>query len=851
MKKYLTIHGHFYQPPRENPWTETIDRQPSAYPEHDWNEKINAECYYPNGFSRILDSGHRINGIVNNYSKISFNFGPTLLSWMELHAPDIYERILQADREGCENCDGHGPAIAQAYNHAILPLAPVEDQHVQIRWGIADFKRRFQREPESIWLPETAINQTTLNILTEYPFKYIILSPYQALRFRPLGSNEDNWNGVEDGSIDTRRAYRCFAKDEHGNMIPDRFIDIFFYHGELSRAISFENLLDDARHFASRVDQGFGAGDGPQQVSLATDGETYGHHKKFGDMALAYLLNVEAPEREITPINYGAFLDMHPPQFEVEIKPGPNGEGTAWSCAHGVGRWYRDCGCHTGGELSWDQSWRQPLRTALDNLRDELRKLTHALGQPLLKDFNAARDNYIHVILDRTEATVAEFFARHAAHELSEDERRQVMAVMEIERQLQLMYTSCGWFFSEISGIETVQIIKYAARAIQIAEFTTDRNFEDRFLNDLQQAKSNLPAHKNGEWIYLHFVKPLVVPLDQVVSHFAISTALRVIKSDKVAHSIYIYEVEQQDYHQSESDDQKLQIGKVRVRSRATLREETFGYALIHYDTVEKVKCATRSMRNGWDYETSKNKMLQAFGSDHNDLESMLSSVWGGQQFSVRDLFYEERQKVADQIIKRQMRTVSMCAEEIYEQSQGIIITLSDLGLPLPDEIAQPARMTLSNVILGEVARLRNETDMALFEKAIEAARTAQKLDIKLNTEKAAQIFQKMIIRRLRRLKEHFDYKHVKPFAELVELANRMNLKLHLTPIQNQVYSILQQQLAPAIEHVIQQPEDDTLYKAVNALLQTAYSLNFNIQPYKESLESIEKPMADDPANWP
>jgi alpha-amylase/alpha-mannosidase (GH57 family) len=851
MKKYLTIHGHFYQPPRENPWTEAIDRQPGAYPEHDWNEKINAECYFPNGFSRILDSHNRITEIVNNYSKINFDFGPTLLSWLEEQAPAVYQRILQADREGAAQNNGHGPAIAQAYNHIILPLAPVEDQHTQIRWGIADFRHRFKREPESIWLPETAIDQTTLNILTGYPFKYIILSPYQAQRIRSLNGDHNDWQTVEDGHIDSRRAYRCFARDENGEKIAGSFIDIFFYNGNLARAISFEDLLQDGKNLADRVDEAFGQGDGAQLVSIATDGESYGHHKRFGDMALAYLLHVEAQAREMTPITYGAFLEMHPPQLEVELKAGPDGEGTAWSCAHGVGRWYRDCGCHTGGELHWNQAWRFPLRQALDNLRDALRELTFSAGSELLENFAEARDDYIQAILDRSEAAMLQFFEKHAAHPLSESEKHYAIALMEIERQIQLMYTSCGWFFNELSGIETVQIIKYAARAIQVAESISDRNFENRFLEDLKQAKSNIPEYRDGEWIYQNLVKPLVVSFSKVAGHFAICSALEVIKNQKKRHEVYIYNIETLDYQLAEQTGQKLHIGKVRVSSKRTFRRETIGYALLHSSIIENVKCATKSLQNDADYEQAKSRLLQRFADNHADFDEAFLKNWGDALFSLGDIFYDERESVAETIVKNQLGEVAACAEEIFDKSRGIITILSGLGLPLPEEIVQPAKITLSNIILTEVAKLRHVADVAQYEKAVAAADTARKMQISLLTDKAARLFQKKLARKLGALQKNFKNTDVQKLTQLIEVAERLQLELHYTPIQNYLYAILQQQVNPAIEKIVRGEGDDALYEAVNSILRIAYRLNFNITHYKDRLDTFEQPVSQDPSYWP
>ncbi|KAA3662782.1 MAG: DUF3536 domain-containing protein, partial [Calditrichaeota bacterium] len=448
MKKYLIAHGHFYQPPRENPWIEKIEAQSSAFPSHDWNERINSECYYPNGNCRIRDASNHIVDIVNNYKNISFNFGPTLLSWLEVYAPATYELILKADAESVALHNGHGAAIAQCYNHTILPLATERDQRTQIKWGIADFKARFKREPESIWLAETAISQTTLNILTEFNLKYIILSPYQAERMRPLTGEKKNWTNVQKGDIDIRQPYRCFARDSKDKKIQDKFVDIFFYHGPLSSAISFEHLLRSAPQFVERIDSAFGTDSAAKLVSFATDGEIYGHHERFGDMGLAYLLNMEAPVRDITPTNYGASLARTTVEYEVELKPG---EGTAWSCAHGVGRWYRNCGCSTGGQPGWTQEWRKPLRDALNTLNDKLSEICLRESADVFHDLWNARDDYIHVILNRCDESLENFFRNNIKDRSLPNVEKKALHLMEIQRNAQLMFTSCGWFFTELS----------------------------------------------------------------------------------------------------------------------------------------------------------------------------------------------------------------------------------------------------------------------------------------------------------------------------------------------------------------------------------------------------------------
>ncbi|HXM36643.1 MAG TPA: DUF3536 domain-containing protein [Pyrinomonadaceae bacterium] len=498
----LIIHGHFYQPPRENPWTGSIERQPSAYPYHDWNERIHDECYGPNAFAHIIGASNTIECTLNNYANISFNFGPTLLSWLELQHPKTYRRIIEADKDSVGRRSGHGNAIAQAYGHAILPLCNERDRLTHVLWGLADFRFRFEREPESLWLPETACDHQTLELLIEQGLRFVILAPNQAER---VLRGEGESYSVADGSIDPRRAYQYPHSDHSG-----RSIAIFFYDGPSSRAIAFERVLSSSQML---VEMFKGAAQGGAMVNVATDGETYGHHFKLGDLALAHALAVEAREQEFQVTNYGEFLARHPPEFEVEIKSGPEGEGTSWSCAHGVGRWIRDCGCHTGGEPGWRQQWRGPLRLALDFLRDEAARQFESVGADLLIDPWATRNYYIELILDHGRSR-AEFLARHSKQILSPPDQMRALTLLEIQRNALLMYTSCGWFFSELSGIETLQILKYAARVIELMDELGLPSPRARFLGMLAAAESNIPAFGTGADLYLRFAEPAadVVP---------------------------------------------------------------------------------------------------------------------------------------------------------------------------------------------------------------------------------------------------------------------------------------------------------------------------------------------------
>jgi len=511
MDRYLCIHAHFYQPPRENPWLEAIELQDSAAPYHDWNERIANECYVPNGAARILDGQGRIAKIVNNYARISFNFGPTLLSWLEQHAPRTYERVLEADRQSLELFSGHGSALAQAYNHIILPLASSRHKYTQILWGIRDFQHRFGRDPEGLWLPELAVDVETLEVLSSLGIKFTVLAPHQArrIRHRPW----EDWVHLDGAGIDPTRAYRC-------NLPSGRSLALFFYDGPISRAVAFEKLLLNGESFAHRLLGGFNdSRPWAQLMHIATDGETYGHHHPHGDMALAYALDYVERNRLAHITNYGEYLAGHPPTEEVEIA-----QNTSWSCMHGLERWQSNCGCNSGERPQWAQHWRRPLREALDWLRDELSPRYELAVRDLLRHPNEALDDYISAVLDRSPASVNAFFAKHATCELDADEQVRVLKLLEIERHLMLMYTSCGWFFDELTGLETVQVLRYAGRAVQLAEDLFGPPIEEQFLSRLEQAWSNISGMGNGRDVYERFVRVGVVGLPGVAAHYAISS---------------------------------------------------------------------------------------------------------------------------------------------------------------------------------------------------------------------------------------------------------------------------------------------------------------------------------------
>ena len=507
MEKYICIHGHFYQPPRENAWLEAIEVQDSAHPYHDWNERISAECYAPNAASRILEHGI-IKDIINNYSRMSFNFGATLLSWMENYDRETYDAILEADRQSITHFSGHGSAMAQVYNHVIMPLANRNDKITQIVWGIRDFEYRFKRKPEGMWLAESAVDTESLELLAEHNIKFTVLAPRQAKAYRRTG--DEHWHELRDGGVDTRRPYLC-------RLPSGKSIILLFYNGDIAQGVAFNGLLNDGQKFAQALLDSFDSqANETQLVHIATDGETYGHHHKHGDMALAFCLDYVDQHKHARITNYAEYISKVNAEYEIQIH-----ENSSWSCVHGVERWRSDCGCNSGGREGWNQKWRKPLRESLDWLRDQLNEMFEREASQILHDPWEARNAYINVILRRDDDTVRKFLKDHCSRDV---EQNRVLRLMEMQRNALLMYTSCGWFFDEISGIETTQIMQYACRAIQLISQAGGIDLEEEFIKRLEAATSNIPSLENGANVYLKYVTPSKTNLARVGMHHAVAS---------------------------------------------------------------------------------------------------------------------------------------------------------------------------------------------------------------------------------------------------------------------------------------------------------------------------------------
>lgn len=680
--RYVCIHGHFYQPPRENAWLETVEEQESAHPWHDWNARINHECYAPNAAARILDNQGKIVKIRNNYNRISFNFGPTLLSWLEQNDPQAYELIQLADQKSAVRFGGHGSALAQAHSHLILPLANYRDKVTQVVWGIKDFEYRFHRKPEGMWLAETAVNTETLEVLAANDIKFTILAPRQAKAIRRLDGAE--WTPVHSESIDTRHPYWC-------KLPSGRKIALFFYHGGVSQAVAFERLLNSGKGFAERILTILDDKPGKAQLAhIATDGESYGHHHRFGEMALADALNYIEDTGKAKLTNYGQFLELFPPEWEVQIH-----ENSSWSCVHGIERWRNNCGCNSGRE-GWHQRWRAPLRNALDNLRDKLIPIFEKESVRLLRDPWVARNDYIDIELHgHSESAIKKFFDRHALRPLSDQERTSVLRLMAMQRHAILMYTSCGWFFDEISGIETNQILQYALRAMDYAQDMAQVSLHDEFERQLSLAPSNV--FTNGAESYSHHVVPTRVTLERVAMHFAVAS---LFEDDPEGLDLFNYTASVGFWEKIEAGTPQLSGGRLHIRSKITGYERDFCFAVLYLGQQHIIGNISESMTAST-FEEMWTKTSATFREANlGEVIGCLQQYFGPEKFTLSSLFKDERSKIIREITETGMLVAEANFKNVFNDNYQLMSGLQAERLQVPDTWRNVAAYVLNTELL-------------------------------------------------------------------------------------------------------------------------------------------------------
>jgi alpha-amylase/alpha-mannosidase (GH57 family) len=785
----LVIHGHFYQPPRENPWTDHIEHQPGAHPFPNWNERITSECYRPNAFARIVDNYGRVERIVNNYSLINFNFGPTLLAWLERFHPATYARILEADRASRRERGGHGNAIAQGYHHAILPLSNERDRRTEIRWGLTDFRHRFGREPESLWLPETACNDATLGALIDEGLKYVILSPFQAERVRPTGG--EAWLSVIDGQLDTTIPYRYLHRDGSG-----RSLAIFFYDGGLAKAIAFDGALASSHMLLERFERkareggrSNGDGAGGRLVHVATDGESYGHHFKFGDRCLAYALEVEAAARGLRVTNYGEFLEANEPRFEVEIKAGAEGEGTAWSCAHGVGRWTRDCSCHASAPEGWNQKWRTPLRAALNYIRDEAARAYAEQGGELFGDPWGARDDYAEVLVDARRDRRAEFLARQARRPLSEAEGRRALTLLELQRSSLLMFTSCGWFFNDISGIETVQVLKYAARAMDFMEELELPSAREGFLERLAAAQSNVRKHGNGADIFRQQVERVRVAPSRIAASLAISSLMDRSEQDgEVAGHAFTLT----DFRQERHGRLALATGRIVLETLSTGKRLDFAVAAMHVGDVD-FYCVLKEYPAGEVFRAATENLWSQFRTGSvPTLLRLMQEEFGPSEFGLEHLLPEGRQRIYEIVFGRMVGRFSEQYEYLYEENRRNIEMLQQAGFHLPKELRAAAEFTITRRLEREMQKFEQQNDRAAFREALQIAGEVARLGYRLDRTSMRRKFETLIVATVRAAVGDPDPETYEAALALIDLAGELNLHANLERAQEIVYEASQ-----------------------------------------------------------
>lgn len=828
---YVAIHGHFYQPPRENPWLDTIERQPSAYPYHDWNERIAAECYTPNTVSRILDPSGKIDDIVNNYEYINFNIGPTLFDWIEKYAPETYRRIIRADFVSRERNNGHGNAIAQNYSHMILPLADDNDLETQIAWGIDRFVARFNRYPEGMWMAETAANARVMAALVRHGIRYTILSPYQAQAIRKIGG-DGHWTDVSFGTIDPRQPYRFFIKDAAGKSDAGKYIDIFFYDHRLATGVAFEHLLTNAGKFADAIHKAADMKRGKQIVQFAIDGESFGHHEPFGDMCLAAFFKHEVPKYGFKIINHAHYLELSPPAVEVELKAGPGGEGTAWSCAHGTGRWQRDCGCSTGGPSWWKQTWRAPLKKAFDNLRANLDEVFYKEMGGIVKDPVAARNDYWELFADARAEVKERFFRKHLKDGVKEADRVKALKLLESQKNSMYMYTSCGWFFSEISGIEAVQNMRYAVRALELVEDYGAKPLLQTLLSDLAQAPSNIPEFRDGRTTFKRLVWPSIMTMDKIAAANVMSALLTDPGRAWQPHTHRVESISSV----SLQDRYRSAFGLARVTSRVTLESRLYAYYVTQF-TPRDVRCYIKRMTEQAEFDVLRQRVEMTS-------KASLPEVFQGKFVTWGDLLPEVSARIMSALVDKDLEGLRTRFMELFQQNRELFDALVMAGLELPYEIRGLVKYALSRLLLDEVLRRRGDWRSENFAQAKEYVDTARRFGVDFDATDANSLLTEDALAEGEAVRGDLAARHFQNVIAILEIGKELGLSIRRDLVENIVLEILEEKVVPWIKALSDPVRDRDDYNTILEILDYAERLNFSRRRYMAMLEEFSGKVA-------
>ncbi|HUP69223.1 MAG TPA: DUF3536 domain-containing protein [Acidimicrobiales bacterium] len=775
MAPALAVHGHFYQPPRENPWTEEVAREASAAPFHDWNARIAAEAYRPNAAARILDDAGRVVAIVNNYERLSFDAGPTLMAWLERHEPDIYAAIVAADAVG-------GGAIAQAHGHIILPLASPRDVRTQVRWGLADFVYRFRRPAVGMWLPETAVNDDVLAVLAEEGVAFTILASHQA--------------AAEMQPIDTSKAYRWAHPDGSG-----RSVALVFYDGGLSHALAFELGNMSSHAFVERVAHAHAG-----LVTVAADGETFGHHQRWGERFLAHSLTVEAPRQGVNVVNVAQYLAAHPAKAPAAVRE------SSWSCAHGVARWREDCGCSTGSQPGWDQRWRAPLREALDRLRDHAAAVFERRGAAVMVDPWAARDRYIDALLG---ARGREEFA----HAHFTGDPVVAFSLLEAQRHAMAMYTSCGWFFNDLAGLETVQVLRYAARVMDLLRELDEDPGEVAFLEVLDKAESNVAEEGTGRDVWSRHVVPARVDAHRAVAHLAL---VDLLEGRPPAEDAGAFQVQAVEHARADRGAVALSSGHVVLTHRRTGRRTEHLWAAIHLGGLEVVG-STRPValapkdspidpperpvsdaavaRQGVGSEDGADVLdiLRRAFDDGAPVTTLLRMVGGlgPREFDLRSALPD----AAEQLVERAAATLSdrfaAAYERLVDDHWHTLKAFASAGHPIPPELRAPAELVLARRLEAEILAQHGSLESGAYTAARRIAQEARASGFAVDTPRVRAALSRLLLAAVTRSVEGAG---VDEAIAVLRLARELRVDIPVEGPQELLYAALTGGLAPALD---------------------------------------------------
>ena len=809
--RYVVIHGHFYQPPRENPWLDFIEKQGSASPYHDWNERIYDQCYRPNAFSRILDQRGMIVDIRNNYLHMSHNFGPTLFRWLEKNHPKVTERIVAADRESCAARGGHGNAVAQVYNHVIMPLASRRDKLTQIRWAKEFFRSRYKRECEGIWLAETAINRETVQCLIEEGVRFVVLSPAQAEAFRDI-DGKGPWRPAGSG-FDTRHAYRIYNRDAAGERLGGH-LDAFFFNEGLSREVSFGDLLSSAGALGAKIRSSYDdADERDQMVVIATDGETFGHHKPFGDMCLAYFFGRLASEMNIVPVNFGWYLEKNPPVFEVALK-NEFGEGTAWSCIHGVGRWARDCGCKAGGPPSWNQAWRGPLRAAFERLQKHVDGEFEAAVSPYAADPWKLRDAYQEFADARTLAEFKSHIVKHGVHAgCSDEDALTLRRLLEAQKYMLFSFTSCAWFFSDVSGLEAVQNIMYAGRALHLGIDPLRReSVADEFVQMLSGAKSNIPE-KSGATIFRETVAPYLRHLEMLCFTAAAEKTVAPDKAAERRFDYYGFEVSLSAPEGARPGGHKTRgLFTADIRNRSSGERGRFSLCLEKED----------GLLNGWCVPAD------AAAENPEGIKAHPTSV----ALNLSSMFEESKVRLAGFFLGEMAKDTRKKYASWMERNEKILDSLSSLGVPLPPYVAAPIAYVLTatwNVTINEIEIYGREDEV--WTRLLDLWKKSRKYGITIDYTESARLLLDLLLSELRIFGETLSEVSADRVRYLLNIVDRFGIPFSKSKPEDLFFSIMETTLVPLYREFRKSPNSvhrDTLIR----LLEFARRMNFNTDAF-------------------